>query len=302
MRLLLALPGALIVLAVAGCGSPASTSDGHGAVVRVVAAENVWGSIAAQLAGTKGVVTNLVDNPETDPHDYSPTAADARAMAGADVAIVNGIGYDPWASRLIDANPVSGRTVVDVGDLLHLREGDNPHQWYDPSSVRKVVDAISSAYAQADPAHAAYFAARKKRFTRDSLREYDRLRTEIRTRFAGVPVGYSESIFEPLGADLRLKLATPEGFAKSVTEGTDVSAKDARTVERQVQRRLIKAWIFNSQNVTPDVQRINAESEEKRIPVTTITEMLSPATAGFEQWQVAQLRALLAALHRATGR
>ena len=89
----------------------------------MVAAENFWGSIAQQLAGSKVAVTSIIVNPDTDPHDYQPTASDARTMAGAKLAIVNGIGYDNWASQLLAANPVSGRTVLDVGNLLGTEGG-----------------------------------------------------------------------------------------------------------------------------------------------------------------------------------
>ena len=61
-------------------------------------------------------------------------------------------------------------------------------------------------------------------------------------------------------------------------------------------------WVYNSQNVTPDVQRVNQLAPAAHIPITTVTETLSPASASFEQWQVAELRSLLHALHRATGR
>jgi zinc/manganese transport system substrate-binding protein len=298
-----ALAAVLVILGAAGCGSPAATDkNGAAPVFRVVAAENFWGSIAKQLAGPGVDVTSIIVNPSTDPHDYSPTAADARAMAGADVAIVNGIGYDTWASQLIDANPVSDRTVIDVGDLLGLTDGDNPHQWYNPASVQKVIDGISAAYREKEPDRAAYFASLKRRFETVSLQQYNTLRAEIRRRFAGVPVGYSESIFQPLGADLRLRLMTPSSFTKSITEGTEISAKDKQTVERQAQQHLIEVWLFNSQNVTPDIQRINATCRRQHIPIATVTETLSPASSNFEQWQVAQLRRLMAALHRATGR
>src|SRR5881392_3604410 len=108
---------AALLLAVGAGGSAASLSASEaGGGLPVVAAENFWGSIAAQLGGDKVHVTSVITSPATDPHDYEPTAADARTLAGAQMAIVNGIGYDPWAGKLIAANPVHGRVVLTVGD------------------------------------------------------------------------------------------------------------------------------------------------------------------------------------------
>src|SRR5438309_11428422 len=85
--------------------------------IEVVAAENFWGSIAAQLGGDRVHVTSIIINPDTDPHSYDPTPGDARLMAGAGFVIVNGAGYDAWATRLLGSNPSSGREVLTVGDL-----------------------------------------------------------------------------------------------------------------------------------------------------------------------------------------
>src|SRR5439155_17863497 len=104
--------------AAAGFGDRAASPAGGG--LQVVAAENFWGSIAAQLGGDRVHVTNVITSPATDPHDYEPTAADARTLAGARMAIVNGVGYDPWAPKLIAANPVHGRVVLTVGDLVGI--------------------------------------------------------------------------------------------------------------------------------------------------------------------------------------
>ena len=68
----------------------------------------------------------MITSPATDPHDYEPTAADARTLAGAQMAIVNGIGYDPWAAKLLAANPVHGRVVLNVGDLVGIEPGGEP--------------------------------------------------------------------------------------------------------------------------------------------------------------------------------
>jgi zinc/manganese transport system substrate-binding protein len=285
----------------AGCGSQGSASSGS-VKLQVVAAENFWGSIAAQLGGEQVAVRSIIVNPSTDPHSYEPTAADARTMAGARLAIVNGIGYDTWASRLLAANPSSGRAVLDVGSLLGLKQGDNPHQWYSPAHVHAVIDQIVADYDRLSPADASYFAQRKKNFETSGLGRYDGLIAQIRARYKGVPVGYSESIFQPLGQALGLKLLTPYSFAKAIAEGTEVTAQDKQTVDRQASAREIKVWVFNSQNVTPDVQRVNQLARAAHVPIATVTETLSPASASFEQWQVAQLEGLERALHAATGR
>jgi zinc/manganese transport system substrate-binding protein len=293
-----AAPVSLAVLALAGCGSGASR---HGRLT-VVAAENFWGSIASQLAGERASVASIVVNPDTDPHSYDATPADARAFAGADLAIVNGIGYDDWAAKLLAANRLAGRITVNVGDLLGLAAGANPHQWYSPGSVVRVAHAILAALTRLDPRDRDYFRARERAFLTVALARYHALIEIIRARYHGVAVGYSESIFEPLGKALGLRLLTPPGFAKAIAEGTDVNVADKRTVDRQAQSRQIRVWIFNAQNLTPDVQAVNALAEAAGIPIVTVTETLAPAGATFEQWQLRELSALAAALARATGR
>jgi zinc/manganese transport system substrate-binding protein len=290
----------------AGCDKSGSSATagtgGGGGRLRVVAAENFWGSIASQLGGGRVEVSSIIVNPDTDPHSYEPTAADARTLAGARLAIVNGIGYDNWAPKLLAVSPAEGRAVLNVGDVLGLKDGENPHQWYSPASVRRVVGEIVADYDRLDPANAGYYAAQEKVFETKSLARYDRLRAQIRAKYAGTPVGCSESIFRPLGEDLGLRLMTPYSFAKAIAEGGEVSARDKRTVDRQAERREIAVWVFNSQNVTPDVQRVNEIARAHGIPIATVTETLAPAGDTFEQWQVAQLEGLERALRAGTGR
>jgi zinc/manganese transport system substrate-binding protein len=297
----LLLAGVVVVLA--GCGAPGEvTTTGSGGRIQVVAAENFWGSIAAQLGGERVQVRSIIVNPGTDPHSYEPTAQDARTMAGAQLAIVNGVGYDEWASRLLAASPLSGRVVLNVGALLGLHDGDNPHRWYFPADVYAVVNRLVADYDRLDPAGAAYFAQQRQTFETRGLARYNELRREIRARYAGVPVGYSESIFQGLGENLGLRLLTPYSFAKAIAEGSEVTAQDKRTVDSQAEDHQIEVWVFNSQNVTPDVQRVNELARAAHIPIATVTETLSPASDSFEQWQVAELEGLARALHEATSR
>jgi len=291
---------AAIAIALAASGlAGAATRAG---AIQVVAAENFWGSIAAQLGGKRVQVVSVIANPATDPHSYEPTAADARTFAGAQLVIVNGIGYDPWAPKLIDANPVHGRVVLTVGDLVGIRPGGNPHRWYCPVNEHQVIAAIVRDYAKLDPKDAGYFRQQQVAFETRGLARYDRLIATIKRRYHGVPVGASESIFAPLAQALGLKLVTPYSFLKAISEGTEPTAGDITTIDSQIAHRQIKVWVFNSQNSTPDVKRITDAAAKKGIPVTTITETLTPPSATFQDWQSHQLEALAAALRRATGR
>jgi len=293
---------ATVAIVATGCGSKSTSAAAPNGVLQVVAAENFWGSIASQLGGSKVRVESVISSAATDPHDYEPTAADARTLAGAQLVIENGIGYDPWAEKLIAANPLSGRIVLNAGDLLGIKPGGNPHRWYSPHDVQRMIDAIVRDYAKLEPKNSSYFARQKAHFEASGLAQYKGLIATIKRNFHGVPVGASESIFAPLAQSLGLKLLTPPTFLKAISEGADPTAADKTTIDRQVAGKQIKVWVFNSQNSTPDVKRVTEAARRRGIPVTTITETLVPASASFQEWQSRQLRALAAALAQATGR
>lgn len=247
-------------------------------------------------------MTEIVASPAADPHDYEPTAADARELARSQMAIVTGIGYDQWATKMLDASPSSERTVLDVGDLLGLEGGDNPHQWYSPPAVQRVIDRIASDYEHADPRHAGYFAARRRRFEAVGLARYRRLIAAIRSRYAGVAVGASESVVEPLASALGLRLLTPRGFMDAVAEGAEPTPSDKAAADGQIAERQIAVWIYNSQNATPDVRRLDDAAKAAGIPVVSMTETPAPEGASFQSWMTRQLASLRAALAKASRR
>jgi zinc/manganese transport system substrate-binding protein len=300
----LALP---MVMAVSACGSASSASTapadgaGRGAPLRVVAAENFWGSIAEQLGGAHVDVASIIDDPNADPHDYEPTASDARAVAVAGVVLVNGIGYDTWASKLVAANPAPNRIVLDVGDLLGVPDGGNPHRWYNPYDVGKVVEQLVSDYKKADPADAAAFDEQAAVFRSNTLAAYKNVIGEIKKKYGGTAVGASESIFAMVAPALGLNLLTPPSFLKAISDGTDPTAVDKATIDEQISGKKIKVYVYNSQNATPDVQNQVNAAKAAGIPVTTITETMVPAAGTWQDWQTRQLEQLRSALAQATG-
>ena len=286
---------AAILLSACGLSQPPS-AGADGGEVRVVAAENFWGSIAAQVGGSRAVVTSIIVNPSTDPHSYEATPGDARLIAQAQYVIVNGAGYDAWAPKLIAANPVAGRTVLTIGDLFGKSEGDNPHMWYSPAYVDQVIARIASDLAKLDPADASTFMQQSEQYRTVGLKAYHDTIGMIRQKYAGTKVGATESIFSYLAEGAGLDLVTPYGYLKAISEGTDPGAADKAEVENEIANKQIRAFVFNSQNSTPDIQGLVDRATSARIPVVKITETLVPADATFQDWQTAQLQDLLRAL------
>jgi zinc/manganese transport system substrate-binding protein len=286
----------------AACGTNFQASAGSGGPVQVVAAENFWGNIAAQVGGSHVHVTSIIVDPNADPHSYEPTAADARTVADAQYVIVNGVGYDPWADRLLQANPASGRKELNVGDFNGKHEGDNPHIWYNPDYVTAVANKIRDDLKALDPADAGAFDQSTQSFLTIGLKQYHDLIAAINVKYSGTPVGATESIFSYLAPALGLNLITPYSYLKAVSEGQDISAADEATVEQQINQKQIKVLIYNSQNTPNNIQALINLAKAKNIPVATITETLTPATASFQDWQSAQLQGIQSALAQARGK
>jgi zinc/manganese transport system substrate-binding protein len=285
---------ASLAVVTAACGL-GSTVSGSGKV-EVVAAENFWGSIATQIGGDKVHVVSIVTNPGTDPHDYEPKPEDAKKIAVANYVILNGAGYDPWAPKLLAANPVSGRLTLDIGGLVGVKEGGNPHFWYSPDYVNKVIDQITADLKKLDSADASSFDTQSSNYKSSGLKEYNDTIAAIKKKYSAVPVGATESIFFYVAQATGLNLITPADYMKAISEGTDPSASDKATVDQQVAGKKVKVLIFNTQNTTPSVTAVATKAKSAGIPVVEITETLTPAEATFQAWQTGQLKALLKAL------
>ena len=296
---------ACATLVLTGCSTASSAGvgadPGTSRVLKVVAAENFWGSIASQLGGTQVKLTSIIASPDADPHEYEPTATDGRSIATADLVLVNGLGYDTWASKLAEANPTPHRRTLDVGQLLNLPADANPHRWYDPADVATVAAQITANYKQADPADSAYFDEQHAAFT-TGLAGYHAAIADVETRYAGTTVGASESIFAVLAPALGLNLQTPPSFLIAISQGAEPTAADKTTIDRQISTKAITVYVYNSQNATPDIQAQIDAARANRIPVAAITETMPAGAQSWQQWQTDQLTVLRDALAEATGR
>jgi zinc/manganese transport system substrate-binding protein len=90
--------GIVFAAALAVLGGAAAVAPARAAPVGIVAAENFYGDVAAQIGGPDVRVTSVLSNPDEDPHLFEASSSVARAVAGAAIVIESGIDYDPWMS------------------------------------------------------------------------------------------------------------------------------------------------------------------------------------------------------------
>lgn len=287
---------AAALLAFAAACSGTGPSNGSGGVLKVVAAENFWGSIATQLGGSHASVLSIVTDPNADPHEYPSNTNDSKAISLADVVIVNGAGYDSWAVDMVGASRRSSRRVVNVADMLGKKDGDNPHFWYNPAWVAQVADRVTATFASADPADAPYFDQQRAALDA-SLGPYRARIAEIKQRFPGVKVGATESIFVYMAAALGLDLISPPAFMTAVAEGNEPAVPYVIQFESQVQQKQIKVLVYNVQTLSNTTTNIKHMAAAEDIPVAGVSETLQPESATFQEWQLSQLLALENALN-----
>jgi zinc/manganese transport system substrate-binding protein len=284
-----------VVAAAAGlaaCGSGAAVANGR---LDVVAGENVWGDIAAQIGGARVQVTSLISDPNADPHLYQSSASGALAMARARVAIENGAGYDDFMGHLLSASGGHPR-VVDVQQVLGAQGGGvNPHFWYDLPRVPLVARAIAQALTAADPAGAAAYRAGLARFD-TGLRPALAVVAAIKAAYAGQPVGYTERVPGYLLADAGLVVVSPPGFAAAIENGNEPSAGDTQAMQTLISAHKMRLLLYNTQATSAVTQRMRTLAAQAGIPVVGVSEMLPAADRTFQAWQLRQASAMLRAL------
>ncbi|HWD54792.1 MAG TPA: zinc ABC transporter substrate-binding protein [Acidimicrobiales bacterium] len=265
------------------------------APVHVVAAENFWGNIAAQIGGRDVQVTSLITSPTADPHLFETNAHDAALLAQAQVVIENGAGYDTWMGSLLSADAGQPR-IVNAASVLHVTGSDpNPHLWYNIPRVPTVAAAIAAALTRAAPNDASTFAKNLTTFD-SSLKPLDTTLATIKQRFHNVSVAYTERVPGYLLAAADLDVKTPPGFARAVEDGTDPGAADTVAMRELLTNHDINVLLYNVQTVTPVTTQMRALAKQHGIPVVGVSETMPASAATYQQWQESQMTDLLHAL------
>jgi len=260
----------------------------------VVASFSILGDMVAEVGGERVTVTTLV-GPDGDAHVYEPTPADAQTVAAAQVVFVNGLGFEGWLDRLIEASEYKGTIAVATEGVTALKMaeeghdhaegeehdhaeeaghdhgGTDPHAWQSIGNARIYVSNIAQALIAADPEGEAIYSANATAY----LAELSAVDAEIQAAIASLPearrsVVTSHDAFGYFAAAYGMTFHAPEGQS---TEA-EPSAADVAALITQMKAEAIPAVFVENITDSRLLEQITSETGAK-IGGTLFSDALS---------------------------
>ncbi|WP_333715152.1 metal ABC transporter solute-binding protein, Zn/Mn family [Yoonia sp.] len=94
--------------------------------LKVVSTFSILTDIVANVGGDRVEIITLV-GPDGDAHVYQPSPADAQAVAGAAVIVANGLGFEGWMDRLVEASGTKATIVTASDGVTPIAFGEEEH-------------------------------------------------------------------------------------------------------------------------------------------------------------------------------
>jgi zinc/manganese transport system substrate-binding protein len=243
-------------------------------------------------------VTTIIDSVTQDPHSYEATARDRLAVQDADLVIENGGGYDAFIDTLLDGSDAHVFTAAEFShdypgnaghddeaeeeDHDHADEqgheghdhieGFNEHVWFDPHTMTHVVEGIVADIEDAEA----------------------QLET-IKTEANGAGVFMTEPLPGYIATAAGLTDLTPEGFAESVEEGSDVAPATLLEALDIIESGDVKVLLTNAQTGGAETERVEQAAKDAGIPVVAFSELLEDGSS-YSEWMHDAIQSLADAL------
>lgn len=209
---------------------------------------SILGDLVRVVGGEAVSITTLV-GPDQDAHVFEPKPGDAKALLTSRLLVMNGLGFEPWAGKLIKSAGYRGETVVTSKGVdarfmrsesshahAHGQEPD-PHAWQNPKNVMLYVRNIATGLGKVDPANAARYEANANAY----IKELQALDTWAAAQIGAIPAAKrkvitSHDAFGYFAARYDILFLAPQGISTEV----EPSAKQVAQLIRQMQREKIR--------------------------------------------------------------
>ena len=282
----------LFMAIVALLAGPATAQESPG-TISIVAAENFYGDVAQQVAGSNATVASILRNPDQDPHLFEASPSVARLLSAATIVVYNGADYDPWMAKLLAASRSPNRGTIIVADLVHRKAGANPHIWYDPPTMPAYAKALAALLAERDPGHKQDYQQRLDAFLA-SLQPMEAKIADLHSRFGGTAVTATEPVFGYIATALGLTMRN-ERFQLAVMNDTEPRVSDVAAFENDLRKHQVRLLFYNSQASSAAAQRLMKIAQQSKIPIVGVTET-QPQGKTYQDWMAGELDAVAQAL------
>ncbi len=215
----------------------------------VTASFSILGDLVRVVGGDRVAVTTLVGANE-DAHVFEAKPSDAKTLLASKLVVLNGLGFEPWAGKLLKSSGYKGESVTaakgvktrhmeeEKGHAGHAHEETDPHAWQNPNHVALYVRNIAAALGKVDAAGAATYQANAEAY----VKELQALDAWAKAQIATIPadkrkVITSHDAFGYFAAQYGVKFLAPQG----VNTETEPSAKQVAQLIQQIKRKKIRA-------------------------------------------------------------
>jgi zinc/manganese transport system substrate-binding protein len=276
--------------------SPAALASASAEPLKVIASFSIIGDFAQNVGGERVEVTTLV-GADGDAHVYEPKPADAVAMAGADVVLVNGLHFEGFLERLVETSGAKAQIVELTKGVEPLKmqeeheaEGEaheaaaeeeeghhhgdtDPHAFQSIANAKIYVKNIADAFCAADVEGCDAYKANAEAYTQELAAAED----EVKAAVASIPedkrvIITSHDAFGYFEHEYGLTFLAPEG----VSTESEASAADVAALIRQVREDKASAIFVESITNARLAEQIATETGLK-IGGTLYSDALSAA-------------------------
>ena len=264
MKQLLVFTALTILLAAGPMGIVAAEAAGP---VRAIGVENEYADVISQIGGKYVQVQAIETDPNTDPHTFEASPKIAKEIAAAQLIVVNGVGYDDWADKIMSASHRPNRKVINAQKLLGLPDDTaNPHLWFDLKTMPAVAKAVGDTLAELDPGQTAYFHANAEKFVA-SLEPWNTAIAAFKAKYDKTPVAVTEPVADYLLQAMGFNIVTPFTLEKAIMDGNDPSPQDVTTQNELLSGNKVKVFAYNQQVTDALTKSFLDASKKAGIPV-----------------------------------
>lgn len=273
---------AVVCVLLAGCGVARSESNASGKL-RVAVSINQWSSIARDIGGDHVELTTILTNPNVDAHGFEPQVADVAALDTADIEMVNGAGYDEWATRSVRK---SGEILVSAAQSAGVHVGQNPHLWFNAHARTMMARNYTAALTRLRPSARQYFDHRYHQWLVREQKLENRMNALRRTTEAGSQPDYvaSEAVAWYLARDIGLHDITPTGYTQAIQNDSEPAPSDLASFRHLLASHRARLMILNTQEENSMTRSLETAAQQSRTPIIRLTESMPPRYSDLLTW------------------